>query len=1293
MIGCSVRRRPWLAAAAVLGLVGSLLAVGVGAPPAGAVAGEADNEAVFSACVGAALESAGLADVEGSFAEDAVNCVAHYGITRGRTETLYDPGAPVLRWQMALFLSRAAGPAGVVLPANPEVGFTDTASLFEGARTAIAQMADLGIMPGRSSTSFNPDTSVSRAEMAEMLDAFLVEAEEDSGLGLGALGRNADQLSGVAPDDEVFTDIDNVTRGQYSAIRRTFELGVAKGTADGRFNPGALVTRAQMAVFITRMLAHTLARPAGLTLQADVDDNPINLAVSVRSSDLQGMPDALVDVFSAAEPDDAFGADGRCSADYVSEVGGNGLCEITTGDSVTGSFGDVEISFEQPTESRTVWAWTGDVGDRYNNTETDASSVQIVYIKPGVKLRVTDDMEENSTALQFGDRVTFTLQVVDEDDEPVASENVEVEVAMAETVVNAGTADGAATTSSTRTYKTDASGEIEMSFRQTDPRSGSSNRGDTAYLDLDVRVLKPRDGEPLALEDKTTLEKAGVEAGSGPDDAAVLWRDSTPAPTHLELSLPVPYTEATVTGQGASNKVEAKLTDQYGNPISRVSVSFFSDDSEGIGTPENTNRAFKYDNPGYGTERYVFETEGNTLFQTGDAARTRQKTTNRAGVAAMTYSRDSSESGIEIIWAVYTLPAPQVRGVADSADDRPDGDPDDITELTDEIEFYWATEADGPVTGRLLAKDTDANQLVIFGAEDVLLVEYDSNDQFNGAGGAPVTLADFEKALDIEEDKDDSAEHLRVDAYSSTARNISTMGVRTEWPVGYTDGQDGSVAADNGVVVVGDPLSWAPEGANYHINDDRNPTTDPEDDDGTPGTDTPRDCDNRDGREWCWRGGKAFIYENGLDGDRIQIYSPVPKYTGRFGYAVDIKGDTIVIGEPGLHHDGYDAQTGRRIAGRNDGRLFVYQKSSSQTWKAYFDSICTGGPNHGSPGWCPATATLTDKDPVAGITYRTTYGAGGWTTPPDNEFGESVAISGDGTRIAAAAPFDSRITANAMIPGVSGGLSSAQGGLGLIRVFNRPSSGTWADDDAPDATLSLKDSYTPDGSWSEPGRNRSLSISDDGSVVAAGAPYWGANNWRVTEGRAFVFQEASSGAWDAATDVVAPSAVLSASKPVPGLWFGISVGVSGDGTTVAVGVDDKIPAEDTYGAIYTVTDSDWNDEAGRVAAELRPAKEEYDETFGLTVAVSPDGTRIIGGRRHRWEGDFRGSVVLFDRGAAWTSKTGLDEEYLGADKGAALGYIVTFDRTTGDIYATNCCVVAPGRNPGDSSSAIRKIQP
>jgi hypothetical protein len=43
----------------------------------------------------------------------AINQLAQLGITKGTTSTTYAPVQPVLRWQMAIFLIRTLGVAGV----------------------------------------------------------------------------------------------------------------------------------------------------------------------------------------------------------------------------------------------------------------------------------------------------------------------------------------------------------------------------------------------------------------------------------------------------------------------------------------------------------------------------------------------------------------------------------------------------------------------------------------------------------------------------------------------------------------------------------------------------------------------------------------------------------------------------------------------------------------------------------------------------------------------------------------------------------------------------------------------------------------------------------------------------------------------------------------------------------------------------------------------------------------------------------------------------------------------------
>ena len=1198
MVGNGVRRRSRVAVAAVLGLVGSLLAVG--AAPGGAVAGEADNEAVYSACVGAALESAGLVDVEGSFAEDAVNCVAHYGITRGRTETMYDPGAPVLRWQMALFLARAASPAGVVLPANPEVGFTDIEGVFEGARTAIAQMANLGIMRGRSSTSFRPDLPVSRVEMAEMLDAFLDEAEEDSGLGLGALGGNVDGLSDVAPDDEVFTDIANVTRGQFAAVRRMFELGVAKGTADGRFNPGALVTRAQMAVFITRMLAHTTARPEGVTLQlsetAITTDEPVDLAVSVRGTDLMALTDKRVDIFSATEPDDAFGEDGRCAADAVEPVVGASECEIAFDDESTDDSGDYSTSWTPGADSLTVWAWSGDVGDKYDSDDVTAPSVAVTVTKPGDKLKVTDDMPANATAAKFGATVTFTVQVVDADGEAVALKDVAFSAQVSETVDSGAEGVEPVATSYGRSYKTDDDGKVEFTFRQNDPRSGDT--GDKAWLDLDIFAGKLGTDE-FEVDDKTTLEMASVSAEDASEAvAAVVWLDSASAPSVLKLSQAVEYHEASDTGQGAVNAVTARLTDQYGDPVSRRAVEFASDDAEGIGAAPASGDdpvPLYYYNAARLTRAAAPTGVGDVdpgRGLKGSALRARTKTTNRRGEAALTYDRDSSAAGIETITARVkadlAVPLALARDPlgSDGAmrhEDKWDARSGDI--VAERVYHYWAEEpaAGGAAKGRLMVKDTDNDRLILVGDNTVSLIEYDSNDQFDATSG-PALLADFEKDLK------DNAAHVSVTEYQTDSKKVSRIVAAPEWGRLFPFDADEetadnllqqfgySHASDNGVIVVAAPRHQYEPGISSR------------------------------------RLGRVYVYDGITDTDPAVLELPLANRVGLsnwyFGNTVDISGDTIVVG------------TGSNI-------VYVYVKPSGG-WTDSSTPTATLTPPHNDlrPGYSVQSAVDGDTIAVtalAGIAVFTTDDD--WATNTasalKHDFHADISnnealdrlvgldsgyrsVDIDGDVIVVGAPF------SAYLP---------NGGSGVVTVFTKPDSG-WADD-VDDDDAGGVDLSRPEADAEAPANTWGRSVAIDGDTVAVGDP--GVVNsvdaaGSDQRGRVAVFTKPAGG-WAASNQ---PDAVLSLPAGNPGHgFFGGFVDFSPDGGEIAVGSHYNQPGG-WLGAVHVFTKppGGWagSSESEQYVGPVRNGR------FGWAMSVDKTTGAILASLRQGKTGDTTAAI-------------------------------------------------------------------
>ena len=1204
MVVLGVRRRSWLALVGVLCLVGSLLAVGAG--PAGGVDGEADNEAVFSACVGAALESRGLTDVVGSFAEDAVNCLAHFGVTQGRTETTYDPGSPVSRWQMALFLKRAAGPAGIGLPANPAAVFTDIGGVFESGRLAINEMAALEIMPGVSGTAFRPDLAVSRAQMALMLDSFLVAAEKGAGLGMGALGRDTDELADVAPDDDVFNDINAVTRREYSAIRRMFELGVARGTSDGRFSPQGLVTRAQMAVFITRMLAHTVARPAGVTLQAAessvTEGGSVGLLVSVRDSDLMGVPDASVDVFLSTAPEDAFGADGRCSDGDVSALGGSGVCEITSGDETTDPSGDLELSADDLGASTTLWAWTGDAGDRYDADDDEGASIVIAVTKGATKLRITDDMPDGATRLQFGESVEFTLQVVDEDGNPVAKKDESVTVASAETVTRGGTDGSSNTTAATQSYKTDASGKVELTFRQTDPRSGSGNTGDSARLDLDITLAS---SSTLELDDKTSLGKAGTD-GADAADAAAVWQDAAPAATSLTLSQAVSYHEATAAGTGAANTVTAKLTDQYGQGISKATIFFRSDDQEGIGAAGDgleitfdDFQDFWQDGSEYSVDcefeygflGYIFDegrnkplsgplsglTAGRCL--NGEPKNTNRRTTGRNGAAVFTYGRDSDRLGIETIWASYVLtPA--------------SGSTEAEVLLSNRIYHYWAKSADsGSVSGRLLAADAEAHRAVLYAPEGPLMFRYDSNDQLDSING-PDLYANFHAHMGRSADNRPPT-HLRVGEYKTKASAVSHLIISREQSTQPSDDvieflSDGAriAASDTGVVVMGDGELE-----------------------------------------------KAFIFDGADDNDPqvlgLRTTSDRGATRGSFGQDVAISDDgaVIAVGAPDLRTNFYR------------GAVYVYTR--------------------GPAGVYAHTATLSD---IANRSWmRWPAGA-----RPYHEFGSGVDIAGDGHTIVVTAPGDRRAQSAAgacqlrPLPPYAEEVCIQ----GYIHVFERPAAG-WVGvfgGNNPGSPGSF--GLLPQGTAFIDSRN-AVSVSDDGSVVAVGAPGIRSTDNIVDAGGVYVYVRPANG-WSA-DEAVWPDAKLTltgadaVNNPEDefALRIGIGVRISGDGSTVVVpGHNPWNDAWEYHQKLYVFDRPATGWDGGVSDYEvIAPDGAQENEFFGEWADINHDGSEVISGRYMRQDGDFRGSVMLFARsGDGWS----LNSEFLGAAAGDGYGRYAVF---------------------------------
>jgi hypothetical protein len=196
------------------------------------------------------LEAAGFTDIAAhpESTRRAIDCLALHDITRGTTPTTFDPGGTVPRWQMALFLVRQAEAQGVTVPSGADQGFADLAGLSQEARTAVNQLAQLGITLGTGPNTFDPYQPVSRWQMALFITRLLA----------------ASGVSVPAAVDQGFGDVAEFPATARTAIDQLAMLGVAEGTSPTTFSPGAHTLRWHMALFLTRALAVAGVLPPGV---------------------------------------------------------------------------------------------------------------------------------------------------------------------------------------------------------------------------------------------------------------------------------------------------------------------------------------------------------------------------------------------------------------------------------------------------------------------------------------------------------------------------------------------------------------------------------------------------------------------------------------------------------------------------------------------------------------------------------------------------------------------------------------------------------------------------------------------------------------------------------------------------------------------------------------------------------------------------------------------------------------------------------------------------------------------
>jgi hypothetical protein len=606
------KRRSGWAVLAAGALVASIFAV-VGANPALGAERNADQQSQWKACLGPALAGSGFTDVAmDSVHYDNINCLAYYGITTGKTDDTFDPQSNVTRSQMALFLARAADKAGIDLGDSTDMGFADVAGLDAERASAINSLVSAGIMFGDTNSSFDPPSTthfapsdhVTRWEMAMFLFAFLDHALDSvfidqlptsvDGDGVGAIELRDFDGDGVGEQevDDYFRDAERQTPAHIAdQIGAIYELGVTTGTNGmvgeaGTFEPNGLVTRAQMASFIMRALAHTNLRPAGLTAQHTMTETQ----VSVRNADFEPVVDARVEVFYSNFADHAFDNSGECVGHFVGHYAPSfAACEIDRGDERTNDFGNhvfpfgtqlsntLSIMCSQPPNTGgtagsytltidapssiamfTAWAWQGDLYDEVDGTtrlfevepanavSTGAEATHAVVSGGPAELR------NGFEHFKMGELLTYNVQLSAQDADgnyvpapPSAGENYGFAVTIIKHYQAADGTTGAPDATVTfpfaislaaeqtrlpGVFYPDSTGSFNVPVSNPDPIAAGPNR-DNRDVQVQI-VVSPLPGNTLTIVDSTT-GTAITDAANGTVSGEIAATTTPPAAAHV----------------------------------------------------------------------------------------------------------------------------------------------------------------------------------------------------------------------------------------------------------------------------------------------------------------------------------------------------------------------------------------------------------------------------------------------------------------------------------------------------------------------------------------------------------------------------------------------------------------------------------------------------------------------------------------------------------------------------------------------------------------------------------------
>ncbi|MEW4427846.1 S-layer homology domain-containing protein [Paenibacillus pabuli] len=194
--------------------------------------------ALLSSSIQPAFASTELTDIQGSFAQDAIQKLAEAGIINGQGEGKFNPTGKITRQDFAIILAKALNLNVESAPVQPT--FSDIpADSYSYKYVEAATQA--GLIRGLGNGTFGLGQNLSREDMAVLFARSL------------SYTAGADITVGKASQLK-FTDANFISDYAKDSVAVAVELGLINGNSNGTFNPQGNASREQVALVASKFL-------------------------------------------------------------------------------------------------------------------------------------------------------------------------------------------------------------------------------------------------------------------------------------------------------------------------------------------------------------------------------------------------------------------------------------------------------------------------------------------------------------------------------------------------------------------------------------------------------------------------------------------------------------------------------------------------------------------------------------------------------------------------------------------------------------------------------------------------------------------------------------------------------------------------------------------------------------------------------------------------------------------------------------------------------------------------------